>query len=389
MARILLAMGAERKLRILCAREIQKSIKDSVHALLADSINVLNMSGFYTITENSIRGINGTEFIFRGLKHNVRDLKSLEGVDICWIEEAENVSDQSWEILIPTIRKDGSEIWLTMNVKNVTDPTYKRFITASDPDIAAVKISWRDNHFFPDTLRKEMERLKKTDYEAYLHIWEGEPDTRRSGAVYAKQLSKARDDGRIGGVPYNPGHEVFTAWDLGFGDATAIWWLQVVGRQLHWIDYYENAGEQLDHYVKVIKGRGYNYSSHYLPHDGAHGNIRGDNVSLQLTNMGLPNIILPRESDITPGIELVRQTLAYSCFDSKRCVDGLHALESYAYEWDDNLNRFKDKPRKDWSTHGADAARYACRAAKEIAGALSPPSQTYRPYTYNQSSWMG
>ena len=165
-ARALLIIGAQKPTRIVCAREIQKSIKDSVHALLSDIIREHGLDDFYTILETEIRGKNGTQFLFRGLKHNTTDLKSLEGADILWIEEAENVSDRSYEIVIPTIRKEGSEIWVSFNVKNVSDPTYQRFISAQSDDVAAVKVSWRDNPWFPDVLRKEMEKLKAADYEA-------------------------------------------------------------------------------------------------------------------------------------------------------------------------------------------------------------------------------
>lgn len=377
-ARALLIMGIQKPLRIVCAREIQKSIKDSVHQLLKDIIREYGMEDFYTILETEIRGINGTLFIFRGLKHNTRDLKSLEGADICWIEEGENVSDNSYEILIPTIRKEGSEIWTTFNVKNTSDPTYRRFITEAGDDTIAKKVSWRDNPFFPEVLRKEMEKLRVKDNDAYQHVWEGEPDTRRSGAVYAKQLAKAREDKRITLVPYDPGSEVFTGWDLGFGDSTAIWWLQFVGRELRWIDYYENNGEQLDHYAGIVKGKPYNYArnGHFLPHDGGHDNIRGESVSKQLFGMGVANRVLDRETDIAPGLELVRQTIAFSCFDAAKCAEGIRALENYAYEWDEDRMVFKDRPKHDWASNGSDAARYACRAAQIMKNKLSSPART-------------
>ncbi len=392
--RKLLIRGVENPIRVICAREIQKSIKDSVHQLLADIIRgnpALN--AFYEIQETIIKGANGTDFKFRGLKHNTSDLKSLEGADICWIEEAENVSDKSYEILIPTIRKDGSEIWASFNVRNITDPTYRRFITEAGDDTVAVKVSWRDNPYFPTVLRKEMEKLKVTDEAAYLHVWEGEPDTRRSGAVYAKQLAKAREEGRITKVPYDPACEVFTAWDLGFGDSTSIWWLQFVGRELRWIDYYENNGEQLDHYAKIIKSKPYNYMKigHFLPHDGGHGNIRGDSVSKQLFALGVPNQVLTIESDINPGIELLRQTIAYSVFDDQKCRDGLHALTQYAYEWDEDKGVFKGKPKHDWTSHASSAARYACIAAGKIKNliAVAPPPQAHSNPFRSTKSWMG
>lgn len=371
-ARALIVLGMQNPLRVVCAREIQKSIKDSVHQLLADIIRDYGLTSFYTIQNDIIRGINGTEFKFRGLKHNTTDLKSLEGVDICWVEEAENVSHNSWELLIPTIRKEGSEIWVSFNVKHTTDPTYLRFIAKTSDDTTAIKFSWRDNPFFPSILEAERRKLEITDPEAYKHVWEGEPDTRRSGAVYAKQLSRAREEGRITRVPYDPSTEVFTGWDLGWGDATSIWWLQFVGRELRWIDYYENSGEQLDHYAGVIKSKPYNYirDGHYLPHDGAHGNIRGDSVSHQLFKLGVGNIVLERETDITPGLELVRQSIAFSVFDAEKCKDGIHALEHYGYEWDEDRQIFKKKPLHNWASNGADAARSAARAAAMVKSGM-------------------
>jgi phage terminase large subunit len=388
--RTLLVGATEKPERIVCAREIQKSIKESVHQLLSDVIRQNTaLAGFYDVQDQVIRGRNGSEFIFRGLKHNTRDLKSLEGADKCWIEEAENVSDSSYEILIPTIRKEGSEIWASFNVKNITDPTYRRFITEADEDTVSKKVSWRDNPFFPEVLRKEMEKLKAKDYDAYMHIWEGQPDTRRSGAVFAKQLAKAREEKRITKVPYDPACEVFTAWDLGFGDSTAIWWMQFVGRELRWIDYYENTGEQLDHYAKVIKDKPYNYrkDGHFLPHDGGHGNIRGDSVSAQLSSMGVGNVVLEREQDINPGIELFRQTIAYSVFDKEKCRDGLHALENYGYEWDEDRGMFKAKPNHDWSSNAADAGRYGARAAAIVKDSLSGSPLINMYDTKQGNSW--
>lgn len=373
----LLVKGMQQATRVLCTRELQASIGDSVHRLLSDLIRKHNLEGFYEILQTTIRGKNGTEFLFKGLKHNITEIKGLEGVDVVWVEEAENISERSWELLIPTIRKDGSEIWIVLNPRNATDPTYRRFISQQHDDVMACKVSWRDNPFFPDVLRKEMEKLQQIDPEAAAHIWEGELDTRRSGAVYAKQLSKAREEGRICRVPYDPSTEVFTAWDLGFGDATAIWFLQFVGRELRWLDYYENSGEQLSHYTQVIKQKPYNYMKygHFLPHDGGHGNIRGDSVSKQLFDMGLQNTVLTRETDINPGIELLRQTIAYSVFDSDKCIDGLHCLENYAYEWDEDRKVFKSKPKHDWTSHGADSARYGAIAASSVKTGLTTKKQ--------------
>jgi phage terminase large subunit len=171
-------MGKEKRLRILCCREIQNSIKDSVKKLLEDKIEALGLRGFYSWTQDEIRGANGTVFLFKGLRHNPTTVKSLEGADIVWVEEAQSVSEESLDMLRPTVRKKGSEIWFTWNPDEEDDPIDKMFRN-KDKDLIApgaiiVQVNWDDNPFFTDELRVEMEWDKKRDYDKYRHIWLGE-----------------------------------------------------------------------------------------------------------------------------------------------------------------------------------------------------------------------
>ncbi|WP_373074003.1 PBSX family phage terminase large subunit [Sulfurimonas sp.] len=174
-ARILLLMSMNKPLRILCTREIQDSIKDSVHKLLSDQIDLLGLTGF-TVQNDVIRHSNGSEFLFKGLYTNLSKIKSFEGVDICWIEEAESISARSWEILDPTIRKPGSEIWITFNPRYEDDAIYNKFVGGENiPDNALiVKVNWQDNKHFPLVLQKQKDHMARTDPDLYLHIWEGE-----------------------------------------------------------------------------------------------------------------------------------------------------------------------------------------------------------------------
>ena len=133
-ARVLLGMGYAKPIRILCAREIQRSISDSVHKLLCGQIEEMGLGGFYSITRDTIRGTNGTEIIFKGLRTNPQEIKSTEGIDICWVEEAQAVSAESWDVLIPTVRKPNSEIWLTFNPLDTNDPTFQRFVLNAPED---------------------------------------------------------------------------------------------------------------------------------------------------------------------------------------------------------------------------------------------------------------
>lgn len=184
-SRFLLARGFDKPIRILCTREIQRSISDSVHKLLCTQIDEMGLGGFYMITRDTIRGTNGTEIIFKGLRSNPQEIKSTEGVDLCWVEEAQAVSAESWDVLIPTIRKPNSEIWLTFNPLDEQDPTYQRFVLNAPDDALVRKVNYDENPYFPEVLRREMEWLKARDYESYLHIWEGEVRKHSNAVIFA------------------------------------------------------------------------------------------------------------------------------------------------------------------------------------------------------------
>lgn len=189
LGRALLIIGIQRRITVLCTREIQTSISDSVHRLLREQIESLGLGAFYRVTQNGIYGINGTEFIFKGLRFNVREIKSTEGVDICWCEEAQAISAESWDVLIPTIRKSGSEIWISFNPLDEHDPTYERFVI-SPPDVAYVrKVNWDENPFFPEVLEKEKNWLKQRDYQSYLHVWEGEVRKHSNALIFGGYFS--------------------------------------------------------------------------------------------------------------------------------------------------------------------------------------------------------
>lgn len=183
-ARLLLVRAHQRKTRILCVREFQASIADSVHRLLCDQIALLGLSSYFETTNNSIKSACGSEFIFKGLLRSINEIKSLEGVDICWFEEAQRGSKLSWAILIPTIRKEGSEIWVTFNPDEETDPTYQMFAVNPPPDAKVTKVNFDDNPWFPETLRREMEYCRATDTDAYSHIWLGECRKRSAAEVF-------------------------------------------------------------------------------------------------------------------------------------------------------------------------------------------------------------
>jgi phage terminase large subunit len=224
--------------RIGCFRELQNSIKDSVHRLIADRIEAMGLGKWFDITEKSIRSrASGSEFIFKGLKHNANEIKSTEGLDIVWVEEAQMVSRTSWEVLIPTIRKKGSEIWVSFNPEEETDDTYKRFVV-HPPSFAFVKqVNWRTNPWFSAEMEAERLHMLKTDPEAYQHIWEGECRTISEAVIFKNKYVVDCFE-----TPTDPPPDrFFHGLDFGFSGSpnamTRSWITGKVPNEELWIDY--------------------------------------------------------------------------------------------------------------------------------------------------------
>lgn len=364
-ARALISIALQRPVRVLCAREFQNSISDSVHALLADQIKSMGLEGFFTIQNTAIYGMNGSEFLFAGLKHNITKIKSFEGVDIAWVEEAQTTSKSSWDVLIPTIRKEGSEIWLTFNPELDTDETYKRFIVNPPSNAIVKKVNWSDNPWFPQVLRDEMEDLKARDMDAYLNVWEGNTRQVLDGAVYANELRKAQEENRIKDVLLDHSVPVSTFWDIGWADMTSIWFVQTIpGGEVRVIDFYQDCQKPIDFYTALLQTKGYTYRDHWLPHDAEHKNMTGKSVKDIMETMGFPVRITPKLS-IADGINAARMLLNRCYIDQTRCAEGLQALRHYRYDVDPDTKMFSDKPLHDQHSHAADAWRYAAVALDE------------------------
>lgn len=356
-ARALLMLGTTKPLRILCAREIQKSISDSVLQLLEDQVQALGLTTFYQVQKTTIIGANGTSFGFEGLKHNVQSLKSYEGADICWVEEAQSVSKSSWNILIPTIRKAGSEIWISFNPELEEDETYQRFVVDPPKDSVVIKINWRDNPWFPNVLKQEMAEMKERSEADYLNIWEGEPRSAVEGSIYENELREAQEKGRITTVPYDQGKVVDTYWDLGHSDQTAIWFIQQMGFEYRVLEYYSSSHRNLKHYLDELQKRDYTYGTHYLPHDAKAQQLAADKTVEQQVREVLKNVSVVRQGRIQDGIQAVRLVFPHCYFDKEKCSEGLSTLRRYAYDKDQETGRISRNPKHDIWSHGADAFR--------------------------------
>lgn len=385
-AEALISLADNRAIRVLCCREFQRSIKESVHKLLSDRILAIGADGRFDIQNTTItHRITGAEFFFEGLKHNTHNIKSYEGIDICWVEEAQLVSRSSWEILIPTIRKDGSEIWISFNPELAEDETYQRFVVNPPTDSIVVKVNWSDNPWFPDVLRQEMEDLRIRDYDAYLNVWEGQCREILEGAIFANELRAAKEQDRITRVPYDPTVPVDTYWDLGWADNTSIWFAQSVAMQYRVIDFYQNQLQSLQHYIQMLQSRGYIYGTDHIPHDGRAKQLgTGRSIEEMLRAAGRSVKIVPKLS-VTDGINAARAIFPLCWIDADKCSDGLASLRHYRYDVDPDTGKYSQTPLHDWASHAADAFRYL---GVSIKRADAPTVQRDRWEAVPQSSWM-
>jgi phage terminase large subunit len=371
-ARALLILAAQRPLRILCAREVQKSIKDSVHRLLSDQIQALGLGASYEVFETEIRGKNGSLFLFAGLStHTVESIKSFEGVDVVWVEEAQVVTKRSWDVLTPTIRKDGSEIWITLNPDMETDETYARFVSGQAEESErsfVIQMNWRDNPWFPSELEQERQDTLRRDPDNYENIWEGVPRRVSTGAIYRHEIERIYAENRVRPVPYDPLLSVHTVWDLGWNDAMTIGFFQRQGGEVRCLDYIEDSHRTLDHYVSEIEKRGWRWGTDFIPHDGASRNFQtGKSTEEALKAMGRNIVVLPR-MDPEEGIKAARLMFPRVYFDDTKTGRLLECLKRYQRQINQRTMEPGD-PLHDEYSHGADMFRYCAMAVDQMGNA--------------------
>lgn len=366
-ARALLIRGAQRPTRILCTREIQKSIKDSVHRLLSDQVSELGLDGFYEVLRDEIRGANGTLFLFSGLSDQTADsIKSFEGCDIVWIEEAHSITERSLRILIPTIRKDGSEIWATYNPELETDPIYVMDQVEPRPDAISIRINWNENPWFPAVLEQERAHAEKTMKPAmYRHIWEGECLPAVEGAIYADEMAAV--SGRVVRLQYDPMLKVHTVWDLGFNDSMAIGLVQRHTSEIRLLDYIEGSHRVLTDYLAEIKERHWNWGIDFLPHDGFAKRHQTGLADADVLKAQGRTVLQVPGADVEAGIRNARLVFPRVYFNADG--KGIPLLLEHLKRYRRAINRTTGEPGAplhDAHSHGADMFRYLCLCAEQM-----------------------
>lgn len=382
-AMALLIWGSQRQLRVICAREVQKSIKESVHRLLGDQIQAMGLGSFYDVLETEIRGKNGTTFSFAGLSsHTVESIKSFEGADVCWVEEAQTVSKKSWDILTPTIRRPGSEIWITLNPALDTDETYKRFVLNPPPNSVVREVNFTENPWFSEELELERQHCLAAAPEDYDNIWLGKCKSAVEGAIYAREVDELQRDGRLGLFPYEPKLKVHMVFDLGWNDAMTVSFVQKLGSRIQVVDYIEDSHRTLDSYAAEIKAKRYNFGKLFLPHDGWHKDFKTGKTAADIMKaFGFKVRQVPKES-IEGGIKAGRMALAQALFNQPKTQRLLECLKRYRRAINTTTNE-PGAPLHDEFSHGADNWRYIALCAEQMTNDdddQSPKIVTFDPF---------
>jgi phage terminase large subunit len=326
--------------------------------LLSDQIEALGMTHFFDILETEIRGKNGALFIFSGLSNQTASsIKSMEGCDVCWIEEAQNVSKRSWDLLIPTIRAPGSEIWISFNPELETDETYKRFVISPPPDSVVMEVNYHDNIWFPEVLEQERIHCQLTNKEDYAQIWEGKCRASVAGAIYATEVADAVRERRISNVPYDPKLKVHAIWDLGWNDSMSIVMVQKVRSELRVIDYIEDSHKTLDWYAAELNSRRWNWGDDWLPHDGNTRDFKTGKSAAEILKAFGRKVKITPNRPVESGIKAARMTFAQTYFDTERTARLVECLRRYRRSIN-NTTGEPGAPLHDEFSHGADAWRY-------------------------------
>jgi phage terminase large subunit len=356
-------------MRALCCREIQKSLKESAKRLIELKIEAHGLGSLFDVQEAQIKTPGGGLIAFAGLQdHTAESIKSYEGFDIAWVEEAQTVSPRSLNLLRPTIRAGGSELWFSWNPRHRTDPVDQMFRGVELPtDAAIVNVNWDQNEWFPAELEQERLDCLRMQPDQYDHIWEGGYISVSEGAYFAAQLAAAKAEKRIGHVAPDPLMEYRAFWDIGTRDATAIWIAQFVGREIRVLNYYEAVGQPLAAHLGWLRDNGYGNALCVLPHDGEKADhLTADKFADHIQAAGFRTQTVKNQGK---GAAMKRVEAARRLFPSiwfnDETTDGGRAALGWYHEKRDESRNIGLGPEHDWSSHGADAFGLMCVAYEE------------------------
>lgn len=385
---------AGRKGIILCGRQFMNSLDDSsLEEVKAAIESEPWLAEYFDIGEKYVRTKDGNvAYKFTGLDRSIDSIKSKARILLCWVDEGEPVTEEAWIKLIPTLREEDSELWVTWNPESKRSATHKRFRESRDSRMKIVEMNWRDNPWFPKILERKRAKDQKERPDSYEHIWEGGFVVAHEGAYYAPHLAQAKTEGRIGNVARDPLMTLRAIWDIGGtgakADACAIWIAQFVGKEIRWLDYYEAVGQPLSTHVSWLREKGYGKALCILPHDGS-TNDKVYDVSYEsaLKDAGFEVVVVPNQGKgaAKMRIEAARRLFPSMWFNEKTTEAGRDALGWYHEKKSDDDRNIGLGPNHDWSSHGADAFGLGCVAYEEPAMKKTQSAGSHVP----AGGWMG
>ena len=358
--------------QILCGREHLNSLEESSLEEVKAAIRSVDwLDDYYEIGERYIRSKDGRiKYVFAGLRHNLDSIKSKAKLLLAWIDEAEGVSEEAWRKLMPTVREEGSEVWVTWNPESKDSATHKRLRLEAPDNSRIVKVNWSDNPWFPKVLEQERQEDLKRRPDTYGHVWEGDFLEYPEGSFFLREINKAKDEGRICKIPVVASHPCMTFWDIGSSDGSAVWVVQQIGNlEYRCIHFYEAWNEPYSHAVKWLQSLDLVFSDMYLPHDADHkrqGELKNKSPKDMLKKL-MPGVswrIVPRIQELLWGIQATSDMLdSYIWIDEEKCAAGLEHLKAYRRKWSNSEGRWSHIPDKsEGHSEAADALRQMAQA---------------------------
>lgn len=374
---------------ILCGRQFMNSLDDSsLEEVKAAIRSEAWLEPHFDIGEKYVKTKSGrVRYVFSGLDRSIESIKSKARILLGWVDEAEPVTEESWQILVPTLREEDSELWITWNPKRKNAAVEARFRNSDDPRFRVVEMNYTDNPWFPAKLERDRLRDLKERPEAYPHIWGGDFAKVLSGAYYARSLIEAREQGRVGRVQPDPLMQVRAFWDIGYNDATAIWVAQFIGKEIRLIDFYQAKEQPLAAHLLWLRMRGWDNCVCVLPHDGAnHSNVTGMRFADHIRQAGFKAETIGnqgRGADML-RIEAARRLFPNMWFNESTCADGIEAL-GYYKEKKHPVTGVGLGPDHDDYSHCADAFGLMCVAYEAPREKIKPRERV----AVGAGSWLG
>lgn len=371
---------------ILCARKFMNSLEDSSLEECKRAIeDEPFLADYYEIGEKYIKSRDGRiSFAFAGLDRNIASIKSKGRILICWVDEAEPVTDSAFDILIPTLREEGdgwnAELWVTWNPARKTAAVERRFRNSKDPRIKGVELNYMDNLRFPAKLERDRLRDKENRPDEYDHIWEGAYGN-IAGSILGKWVAKARQAGRITQVDYDPaGAPIVISADIGFHDTASFWYWQPTMGGFNVLRYDGQSGLDADDWIDRVqdelKSMRAKLGKIWLPHDARAKTFQSKHTTIErfIRAFGADHVSVVPMTKKLDQINAARRVIDQCAFDSEYCEKGIDGLEGWAFKWIPETAAYSKDPIHDANSHPADGFAYGC-IVMEQEKAIIPAQQ--------------